>query len=90
VRRGGLAYGMLRRGQRAAIVSTSIPLPVLMYKVAICHLSSVYYCYAISGTLFPIRGGRPALPVPSPAAISLFSLSSHHTWPPCGAGMTSV
>jgi hypothetical protein len=39
-----------------------------MCKVAICHPSTLYY--AISGTLFPISGGRPALPVPSPAAIS--------------------
>jgi hypothetical protein len=30
--------------------------------------------YAISGTLFPISGGRPALQVPSHAAISLFQL----------------
>jgi hypothetical protein len=45
---------------------------VLMYKVAICHHSIL--CFAISGTLFPISGGRPALPVPSPAAISLLSL----------------
>jgi hypothetical protein len=45
---------------------------VLMYKVAICHPSTL--CCAISGTLFPISGGRPALPVPSPAAISLFPL----------------
>jgi hypothetical protein len=43
---------------------------MLMYKVAICHPSTK--CYAISsGTLFPISGGQPALPVPSPAAISL-------------------
>jgi hypothetical protein len=41
---------------------------VLMYKVVICHPST--YCYAISGNLFPIRGGRPALPVPSSTAIS--------------------
>jgi hypothetical protein len=45
---------------------------VLMYEVAICHPSTK--CYAISGTLFPISGGSPALPVPSPAAISLLSL----------------
>jgi hypothetical protein len=45
---------------------------VLMYKVAICHHSTK--CYAISGSLFPISGGRPALPVPSPAAISFLSL----------------
>jgi hypothetical protein len=42
---------------------------VLMYKVAICHPST--YFYAVSGTLLPNSGGRPALPVPSPAAISL-------------------
>jgi hypothetical protein len=46
---------------------------VLMYEVAICLPST--YCYAISGTLFPISGGRPALPVPSPAAISLLLTS---------------
>jgi hypothetical protein len=46
---------------------------VLIYKVAICHPST--YCYAISGTLFPISGGWPALPVPSPAAISLLLTS---------------
>jgi hypothetical protein len=45
-----------------------------MDKVAICHPST--QCYAISGTLFPISGGRPALPVPSPAAISLSPLTS--------------
>jgi hypothetical protein len=45
---------------------------VLMCKVAICHPST--YCYYTSGTLFPSSGGRPALPVPSPAAISLLSL----------------
>jgi hypothetical protein len=45
---------------------------VLMYKVATCHSSTS--CYVVSGTLFPISGGRPALPVPSPAAISLLSL----------------
>jgi hypothetical protein len=44
-----------------------------MYKVAICHPST--QCYAISGTLFRISGGRPALPVPSPAAISLLLTS---------------
>jgi hypothetical protein len=49
---------------------------VLMYKVAIYHHSTK--CYAISGTLFPISGGRPALPVPSPAAIS-FLLTSLDT-----------
>jgi hypothetical protein len=42
-----------------------------MYKVAICHPST--YGYSISGTLFPISGGRQALPVPSPAAISLLT-----------------
>jgi hypothetical protein len=46
---------------------------VLMYKVAICHPST--QCYAISGTLFPIIGGQPDLPVPSPAAISLLLTS---------------
>jgi hypothetical protein len=45
---------------------------VAIYNVAICHPST--YCYAISGTLFPISGGRPAMPFRSPAAISLFSL----------------
>jgi hypothetical protein len=45
---------------------------VLMYKVAVCHPSTL--CYVISGTLFPISGGRPAVPVPSPAAFSLFPL----------------
>jgi hypothetical protein len=40
---------------------------LLMYKVAICHPST--YCYTISGTLLPISGGRPALPVRSPAVI---------------------
>jgi hypothetical protein len=40
---------------------------VLKYKVAICHPCTL--CYVISGTLFRISGGRPALPVPSPAAI---------------------
>jgi hypothetical protein len=43
-----------------------------MYKVAICNPSSYY---DISGTLFPTSGGRPALPVPSPAAISLLLTS---------------
>jgi hypothetical protein len=42
---------------------------VLMYKVGICHPSTK--CYAISGTLSPISGGRPAMPVLSLAAISL-------------------
>jgi hypothetical protein len=46
---------------------------VLMYKVAICHPNT--QCYAISGTLFPGSGGRLALPVPSPAAISLLRTS---------------
>jgi hypothetical protein len=46
---------------------------VLMYKVAICHPSTS--CYDIRGTLFPISGGRPALLVPSPAAISLLLTS---------------
>jgi hypothetical protein len=45
---------------------------VLMYKVALYHPST--WCYTISGTLFPTSGGRPALPVPSLAAISLLSL----------------
>jgi hypothetical protein len=59
---------------------------VLMYKVAICHPFTL--CYAISGTLFPISGGRPALPVlcRPPSLSSHFS--NHHGRLPCGAGTT--
>jgi hypothetical protein len=46
---------------------------VHMFKVAIYHPSTK--CYAFSGTLFPISGGRPDLPVPSPPAISLLLTS---------------
>jgi hypothetical protein len=43
-----------------------------MYKVATCHPSA----YVVSGSLFPrFSGGRLALPVPSPAAISLLLTS---------------
>jgi hypothetical protein len=59
-------------GAAAAMLALASCCLVLMYKVAICHPSTS--CYAISGTLFPISGGRPAQPVPSPAAISLLSL----------------
>jgi hypothetical protein len=46
---------------------------MLTYKVAISPPSTE--CYAINGTLFPTSGGRPALSVPSPAAISLLLTS---------------
>jgi hypothetical protein len=41
----------------------------------------------------PVSGGRPALPVPSPVAMSLLAMSllslvSTVTRPPCGAGTT--
>jgi hypothetical protein len=54
-------------------VRTSSALPlVLMYKVASPYLSTL--CCIIAVLYFPVSGGRPALPVPLPAAISLFSL----------------
>jgi hypothetical protein len=63
----------MKHGKLYNLVTTLLALAsrclVLMYKVAMYHPS--IQCYAISGTLFPISGGRPALPVPSPAAISL-------------------
>jgi hypothetical protein len=71
-----LARVMILENGRAKTYMTLLALAsrclVLMYKVSICHLCT--YCYAISGTLFPTSGGRPALPVPSPAAISLLPL----------------
>jgi hypothetical protein len=51
-----------------ALASRSL---VLTYKVAIFHLST--QCYDIRGTLLHVSGGRPAVLVPSPAAISLLS-----------------
>jgi hypothetical protein len=44
---------------------------VLMYMAASCHPTT--QCNAISRSLFHVSGGWPALPVPSPAAISLVS-----------------
>jgi hypothetical protein len=46
---------------------------VLIYKVASPYFST-YSLVLIAVLYFPDSGGRPALPVPLPAAISLFSL----------------
>jgi hypothetical protein len=54
---------------RAPLLALASRCQVLMYKVALYHPSTL--CYTISGTIFPTSGGRPALAVPSPAAISL-------------------
>jgi hypothetical protein len=45
---------------------------VLMNKAIICHLRTHYMLLAV--LYFNVSGGRPVLPVPSPAVISLLSL----------------
>jgi hypothetical protein len=70
-----LSMGPVRRVMSDVILLAlaSRRLVLIMYsKIANCDLST--YCYAIGGTLSLISGG-PALPVPSPAAISLFLTS---------------
>jgi hypothetical protein len=72
-------FPAVRRQLRHPRLTANPPVPVLarlsrcqvlMYKEAICHHDT--QCFAFSGSLFPGSGGRPALPVPSSAAISLF------------------
>jgi hypothetical protein len=64
------------------VLALALQYLVLMYKIACPYLSDVL----IAVLYFYVSGGREALPVPLPAAISLFSLPLSHWWPPSGAG----